>query len=407
MNKKVAVVGLAVALVLGVGGAAFAYFTSAGAGTGSSGVGLSSNLIINQLGNTVIYNSTISPLPGNIPSYGAEAYAFNQIGNEVNLASTSPLNNVVVTMSSFTCESLVDGLCTTTPGATFPVPITFNIYNEAVGGIPGTLIATDTQTFNIPYRPSYSPSHCGLGPYNVGQWYDAATNTCYNGLANNITFNFSPQDITLPSTVVYGIVYSSDHYGPNPTEGSSNPADSLNVAFTTASTDVSVGSDAIPGDIFINSGYATNLTIFCTTVTVDTFMAANDDCDAVSGTPPMYDIPAVQFNTAGAGIGDLYPGGASQPINFSVTNPGGGDEFISSVTITVSSISQTAAGSLLGTCNPAWFGITQPTEPINVTIPPGGTLTYDPSGASIALGESHTDQDMCQGATVNLAFTSS
>jgi len=39
----------------------------------------------------VIYNSTLSPLPGNIPSYGGEAYSFNEIGNEVNLApSTEP-----------------------------------------------------------------------------------------------------------------------------------------------------------------------------------------------------------------------------------------------------------------------------------------------------------------------------
>ena len=39
MNKKVAVVGLTVALVMGVGGAAFAYFSSTGGGTGSAGVG--------------------------------------------------------------------------------------------------------------------------------------------------------------------------------------------------------------------------------------------------------------------------------------------------------------------------------------------------------------------------------
>jgi hypothetical protein len=32
MNKKVAVVGVAVALVLGLGGAAFGYFATAGAG---------------------------------------------------------------------------------------------------------------------------------------------------------------------------------------------------------------------------------------------------------------------------------------------------------------------------------------------------------------------------------------
>ena len=39
MNKKMLVVGVAVALVLGIGGVAFAYFTSNGTGTGSADVG--------------------------------------------------------------------------------------------------------------------------------------------------------------------------------------------------------------------------------------------------------------------------------------------------------------------------------------------------------------------------------
>ena len=44
---------------------------------------------------------------------------------------------------------------------------------------------------------------------------------CKNGLANDVTFNFS--NVTLPDTVVYEISY--------PTGG---PADSLNVAITDA-----------------------------------------------------------------------------------------------------------------------------------------------------------------------------
>jgi len=74
-------------------------------------------------------------LPGNIPSYGGEAYSFNEIGNEVNLApSTEPLTDVTVTMSSWACETggwTGPTPCTTTPGQTYAVPITFNIYNPA------------------------------------------------------------------------------------------------------------------------------------------------------------------------------------------------------------------------------------------------------------------------------------
>lgn len=33
-------------------------------------------------GERAIYDSLVSPLPGNLPSVGAEAYAFNELGNQ-------------------------------------------------------------------------------------------------------------------------------------------------------------------------------------------------------------------------------------------------------------------------------------------------------------------------------------
>jgi hypothetical protein len=410
MNKKMLVVGVAVAVFLGVGGAAFAYFTTSGNGTGNAYTGTGATLSINQLTPTssVLYDSVLSPLPGNSPSYGAEAYAFNEIGNEVNLASAGQtLSNVVVTMSSGTCETIVAGLCTTTPGDTFSEQITLTLYNP--GSTPGTVgsaIAHDTQTFNIPFRPSYSPSHCTLGPYGVGEWYDATDATCYNSLATNITFaaaNFNTS-VTLPGTVIYGISYNTDHYGPVPTAtaGSTNPADSLNVVFTTASENVTVGSDAIPGDIFINDYYPTNTNIFCTTVTPGTFMAAGNDCDAVSGTPPLYDIPAVEINASAGGFISLMPGGPAQPIDFSINNSSGSPAYVQSVTVAVNA-------TLLGTeypgCAASWFTVVQPTTPVDVTIPVG-TTEYQPSGASISLINEPSSQDACEGATIPLTFTS-
>lgn len=80
----------------------------------------------------VIYDSTVSPLPGNLPSVGAEAYAFNQFGDGITFAGTSRnLTTVTVTLSSWGCQNgnWYSGNCVTTPGATFSVPITFNIYN--------------------------------------------------------------------------------------------------------------------------------------------------------------------------------------------------------------------------------------------------------------------------------------
>ena len=62
---------------------------------------------------TAVYSSLISPLPGNIPSIGVESDYFDELGNEVNLASSGTLSSVVVTMSSFTCGSGSGTSCVT------------------------------------------------------------------------------------------------------------------------------------------------------------------------------------------------------------------------------------------------------------------------------------------------------
>ncbi len=392
MSKKLLVVGVAVVVALGIGGAAFAYFSSTGSGTGSTAVGTSSNLVITQLG-APMYNS----IPGSLADvHAAESFEGDgvaELGNQITFSSpTGPLSSVVVTMANFA-------------STTYSWPITLNIYNVGANNAVGSLITSDTQTFLIPVGGSAAPDHVA---------------TLFN-----ITFNagqFSPTPGVLPGTVIYGVSFKTGP-GLNGSNGPSGMASSLNVGLSTEPTQPTVGSDPLTGTgsdyIDITSanggGYSNG---YCTAglaenvFQYDPGLGGSQPCttgqtNAINYPPPgtgEYYIPAVQFNESTTGL--LYPGGASQPINFSVTNPGGGDEYITSVTITVSSITQTPAGLLLGTCNPAWFGITQPTAPSKVTITPGGTLTYDPSGASIALGDSGTNQDMCQGATVNLAFTS-
>src|SRR6478609_8880652 len=72
---------------------------------------------------TVIYKSLLKPLPANLPSVGAEAYSFNEYGDEITFAPSTPRNvkKVIVTLSSWGCESghwnTAD--CATTPGDTF------------------------------------------------------------------------------------------------------------------------------------------------------------------------------------------------------------------------------------------------------------------------------------------------
>jgi hypothetical protein len=211
----------------------------------------------------VVYDSTVNPKPGNLPSVGAEAYAFKELGDNITFAGTarSP-KTVTVTMSSWACQSgsWYAGNCATTPGATYAIPITLNIYNAA-SPTPGALIATKTQTFAIPYRPSADNVNC-TGD-NAGKWYEPTTGTCFNGLASNITFDLSSMNILLPNSVVYGITYDTTHYGATPI-GESAPCftssggcfyDSLNIALAPA---VVTGSKSFPDTLYWNNLYPGN-----------------------------------------------------------------------------------------------------------------------------------------------------
>jgi hypothetical protein len=203
-------------------------------------------------GTSVIFDSTaVNGPPSNLPSVGAEAYAFASLGDQITFAGgPRKLTNVAVTMSSFACVTGhwdgTGGLCSTPAGATFSQPIRLTIYDST-----GTnVLASSLQTFNIPYRPSAS-SQCAGGT----RWFQAGSKGgCYNGLANTVTFNFSG-NTTLPDTVVYQISYNTSHYGPSPIgDGQACsgtvagcPYDSLNIALNTAT---SVGTDTFQGDVW-------------------------------------------------------------------------------------------------------------------------------------------------------------
>jgi hypothetical protein len=282
---------------------------------------------------STVYDSTVSPLPGNMVSLGYEATQTSEFGNQVTLGgAANELNNVVVTMSSWGCQtgSPSNGFgnansCVTTPGATFSEPITLNVYNVGANNAVGSLLATDTQTFAIPFRPSSSdpsdPTNSAAG-CTGGQWYDSTDNSCYSGLANNITFNLAAQNVVLPNNVIYGIAYNTSDYGAVPyTHATACAAtvagcgyDSLNVALSQDPTNVSVGSDPNPGQVFWNTATAANYcdggtggtgtfridgaanTSTCSDGGANTGWSAG--APATTGSP--YFVPAVQFNaTAG------------------------------------------------------------------------------------------------------------
>ncbi len=255
-----------------------------------------------------LYNSAVTPSAvGNIPSVGAEAYAFNEFGNQVTLTGTH-LSKVTVTMSSWGCQTghWNTGDCHSASGSKFAETITFNIYNAPApnSDVPGSLIASVTKPFNIPYRPSASYAHCFNS--QAGEWWDSTLHSCFNGKAVNISFAFNTN---LPSTnIVFGIAYNTTHYGYNPIGegascyGSSGGCgyDSLNIGLSQDPTDLTAGSDPNPGTVWQYSsqgseycdGGAAGTSVFRLDSPSSACWSVNSD-----NNPPYY-IPAVKFARA-------------------------------------------------------------------------------------------------------------
>ena len=172
-----------------------------------------------------VYNSIPDPLPGNVGSEGPESYAFSEAGDGLALAGPANrrLDQVAVVLSSWACTSgnwYTPGTCVTTPGADYAMPITINVYSvvtgtslEGMSPVPavGSLLATVTQSFNVPYRPSADSVHC-----DGRAWYDSTTTTCFFGLAVPITFDLASLDVKLPSRVIVGFQFDTSDYGPHP-----------------------------------------------------------------------------------------------------------------------------------------------------------------------------------------------
>jgi hypothetical protein len=244
---------------------------------------------------TTVYNNIPSPQPGNVPSVGAEAYAFSEFGGQIQLAGAARQNpTVTVLMSSWGCVAghWFSGDCATTTGATFSEPITLNLYNVGSSGAVGSLIATTNQTLNFPYRPSADNAHCTGA--DAGKWYDAGSATCFNGFATPISFNLT--GVTLPTNVIVSLSYSTSHYGPSPigesaacyTSAGGCGYDSLNIGLTAPP---SVGIDPLPNDTYANYTYGSS---YCAGGAGGTFRL---DAGCWTGYQPAISVQASSINT--------------------------------------------------------------------------------------------------------------
>lgn len=173
----------------------------AGAGSGSS-VGGSAH---------PGYNAIPGSVSGNVPSQGFECCQTNEFGDEVGLGGTPrTLQSMSVVLSSWGCQSGHWGSssCSTTPGATFDVPLTFTIYADNAGS-PGAILAQQMRTVAVPYRPSASPK-C-----TDGKWYNTSDKACYNGFPQVVTMTF-PTGTTLPDRVFWSVAFNTSTSGYHP-----------------------------------------------------------------------------------------------------------------------------------------------------------------------------------------------
>ena len=267
-----------------------------------------------------VYGNIPSPLPGNYASQAFEATQTAEFGGLVQLASGPRTNPVVtVTMSSWACQNRVSGACVTTLGTVFSLPITLNIY--AVGPLDsvGNLLASDTQTFKIPYRPSAAGSSVCSGTdwygSNARKWSDGTA--CYDDLEHNISWDLGGQSVTLPDEVIVSVMYNTSDWGYQPIGDvapcHSRPGgdvcgyDSLNVALVT--TPPLVGIDPLPASAYVSSFWTG---AYCSGTALGIFRLDSgcwDVAPASPGTP--WGQPAIQIDTYAPQAGATGPTGAT------------------------------------------------------------------------------------------------
>jgi hypothetical protein len=202
------------------------------------------------VGATIIYDSIPAPLPPNIPSLGYQATETSEFGDLIQFAGTSrTLSRVTLAMSDWALASDYPAF----PGSSGPTwnhPLTLNLYNVENSGpnpAPGTLIATKTQTFAIPWRPPADPTCPG------GTAWRATDGNCYSGLAFTVAFDFT--GITVPNQIIYGVAFNTQTWGYNPI-GAPGPYVSLN--FGLAQLPPSVGINPFPDTAYWNTQSAGN-----------------------------------------------------------------------------------------------------------------------------------------------------
>jgi hypothetical protein len=99
---------------------------------------------------------------------------------------------------------------------------------------------------------------------------------------------------------------------------------------------------------------------------------------------------AVQLSSPS--VGPLYPGGAAVPVTVTIHNPGGGSEYVNQIT---GSVADNAG------CLGNWFQVDSASYA--GTLAAGAT---DTKSTNVHMVDSGTNQDVCQGKTMSITWSS-
>jgi hypothetical protein len=199
-----------------------------------------------------IFDSIPVGYDGTDPSLGFGATGTAELGQHVQFAGTDRhLETVTVGLTSWACETGVwnQGCLTVTPNGSFALPITVNVYaalpdSDVDGTLPGAVLATLTQSVDVPYRPTSDPVNC-VGE-QAGWYFDAASSSCLPALAFTATYDFALQGVVLPDDAIVAVAFDS--------AALPGKSDALNASLRLTPTET--GTDPDPDNLFWNTSVA-------------------------------------------------------------------------------------------------------------------------------------------------------
>jgi hypothetical protein len=101
-------------------------------------------------------------------------------------------------------------------------------------------------------------------------------------------------------------------------------------------------------------------------------------------------------------VSGLRPGSGAQALDFDINNTASVNQYVTSVVVAMTGVTGPNI-DVTHPCTTGDFTLVQPNA-INSDLTPGNH-SYAPSGASLALDNTASNQDGCKGATVALSYT--